>query len=156
MPGEPHNAPDSSMNARARRLLLVGLGGAAGSLVRHGVVSTSLNPTISVFVLNITGSLALGVLTGWLQHNHAPQLGTGDRFQSRWSSLLGFGFCGGLTTFSTHMVDVAQRLNSSSTSSAVVSLLGTTIVAVAAAAAGYQAARRSFEPRQPAPSGPGR
>lgn len=155
MSGEPHNRLEAATNARVRQLLLVGVGGAAGSLIRHGIVSTSLSLTVSVIVLNTIGSLAIGVLTGWLQHSARLQHETGHGRRSQWSSLLGVGFCGGLTTFSTHVVDVAQRLGSSSPISAAASLVGTTVLAVTAAAAGYEVARRWFEPNKRLTIGPG-
>lgn len=132
--------------ARVQPLVLVGLGGATGSLVRHGVVSTALDPTLAVFLLNVAGSLILGALTAWLQHAGSPWHGPAGEAKRHWSSLLGLGFCGGLTTFSTHMVDVATRLDGThrinSASSALVSLFGVAGVAIAAAVLGYEGTRR--------------
>jgi len=131
---------------RAHPLLLVALGGATGSLVRHGVTSTTLRESIAIFLLNVVGSLALGAMAAWLQHAESPLLGVAREASGHWAALLGLGFCGGLTTFSTHMVDVAQRLDSSSWTGALLSLLGTTAVAIAAAGIGYEAVRRTVQP----------
>lgn len=125
--------------------MLVGVGGALGSLVRHGMTSTQLNTSVAVLVLNVAGSFALGSITAWLHHAKSAWHGTAGEARDRWAALLGLGFCGGLTTFSTHMVDVAQRLDSSSMVSAVVSLLVTALLAVAAAAIGYELTRRTSE-----------
>ncbi len=144
--GEPLERSTAPQITRVHPLLLVGLGGAAGSLARHGVVSTPLDPSVAVFILNVLGSLALGALTAWLQHGDTRFHGTTGGARVHLSSLLGLGFCGGLTTFSTHMVDVAQRLDSSSWASALLSLLATAGFATAAAGAGYEAARRVFGP----------
>ena len=143
---ELHQRSTVRQITRAHPLALVGLGGASGSLARHGVVSTPLDPSVAVFILNVIGSLALGAPTAWLQHSNSPFHGTSGEARVHWLSLLGLGFCGGLTTFSTHMVDVAQRLDSSSTTSALISLLATAGVATAAAGAGYEAARRAIGP----------
>lgn len=119
----------------ARTFALVGAGGAIGSLLRHGALSTSVDPSVMVVVLNVLGSLALGGLTAWIQHDHAaPPTGLPSREQ--WVLLLGLGACGGLTTFSTHMVDVAERLGSTP-GAAALSLAGTALLAVSAASIGF-------------------
>jgi len=127
-------------------LALVGLGGAVGSVARHIVVSGPADPSIAVFLLNVVGSLALGSITAWLQHARSSLHGDAGEAKPHWAALLGLGLCGGLTTFSTHMVDVAQRLDSSETETALLSLFGTAAAAIAAAAVGYELTRRATQP----------
>lgn len=129
---------------RVHPLLLVVIGGGVGSLARHSVVSIHSDPVTAVFLLNIAGSLLLGSLTAWTQHSASTLHGPDGELRGHWSALLGLGFCGGLTTFSTHMVDVAQRLNSSAPSSAVIPLVATTAMAIMAAGAGYEGTRRQI------------
>lgn len=81
-------------------MVLVGIGGAAGALLRY-VISENMKPVtfrkgiifpIATGFINISGSLLLGILYGFsAQGNLSGQL---------WL-LLGIGFCGGYTTFST-------------------------------------------------------
>lgn len=142
-PGDHPPSSSAAHLATVHPLLLVGAGGAAGSLLRHGVISLPVDPSIAVLVLNVVGSLALGSITAWLQHAASPLHGVAGRARDHWSALLGLGLCGGLTTFSTHMVDVAQRLDDASAGTAVVSLIGTAVLAVLAAAVGYESIRRA-------------
>jgi len=127
-------------------LALVGLGGAVGSVARHIVVSGPADPSIAVLLLNVVGSLALGSITAWLQHARSSLHGDAGEAKPHWAALLGLGVCGGLTTFSTYMVDVAQQLDSSGVETALLSLLGTAVAAIAAAAAGYELTRRATHP----------
>jgi len=80
--------------------LLVGLGGAVGSMARYGVgrlVGVTGFP-VATLVVNVVGSLLMGVLVGWLA-----------RTTPAWSEearlLLATGVLGGFTTFSTFSLD---------------------------------------------------
>jgi fluoride exporter len=79
-------------------LFLVGSGGFLGSIARY-VTARSIDRKLNVllfpygtFIVNIAGSLILGMLYGWLSRK------TGDSKSLR--LFLGTGFCGGFTTFS--------------------------------------------------------
>lgn len=84
--------------------LLVGLAGGLGAMTRFGLDSwvTARFPEsigLGTRVINVTGSLLLGLLTGWaLSHG-----GSGNVL-----SILGTGFLGGYTTFSTASVEAAR------------------------------------------------
>lgn len=89
--------------------LWVGVGGIFGGLCRFQlgkVVSQKANTTfpIGTFLINISGALLLGLLTGVEPEN-------------RVYLLLGDGFCGAYTTFSTfmyegfHLVQESEQLN---------------------------------------------
>jgi CrcB protein len=73
-------------------VLLVALGGAAGAAVR-ALVAQRLPGRRATLLVNVAGSLLLGLL-----------LGSG----AATSALLGVGFCGALTTFSTYAVEVVD------------------------------------------------
>lgn len=103
----------SGGNFPARRLVgVVGLGGAFGSLTRYAV--ETLLPTSNyrwpwaTFLVNMAGAFAIGVVVGLLAQRElrgqaAPQ----------WVRPLAVtGYLGGLTTFSTYMVEVFNRLDS--------------------------------------------
>jgi CrcB protein len=78
-------------------LLLVGSGGFLGSIARYVTSRTIDGKLNSVFpygtlTVNIAGSLAIGILYGWLSRKS----GEGESMRL----LLGTGFCGGFTTYS--------------------------------------------------------
>jgi CrcB protein len=107
----------------------VGVFGAAGAFARFslGAAVTAGRPgdfPWGTFVVNLTGGFALGVLTG---------LGvTGDALL-----VLGTGFLGGYTTFSTWMVE-AQRLGEDAEFAlAAAYLLGSMLAGLASTAAGW-------------------
>lgn len=76
-------------------VLLVVVGGAAGAAVRAGVARTwagrGRTPRHATLLVNLAGSLLLGLVAGAAPTSYA---------------LLGIGFCGALTTFSTYAVEV--------------------------------------------------
>lgn len=86
-----------------RELFAVGLGGAAGSVVRYMLSAwllagqTLLGFPAGTFAVNAAGSLLIGVL-----------LETTSSAAAGW--LLIVGFCGGFTTFSTFSVDTVRLL----------------------------------------------
>ena len=85
-----------------RRVIAVALGGMAGASVRWAVVTSVEAGTFPwpVLVLNVAGSVLLGVLL-------AVELSY-PRARTLLHDAGGIGFCGGLTTFSTFTVEVAN------------------------------------------------
>jgi fluoride exporter len=81
--------------------LWVGLGGATGAVARYAVgawLSARLGSAFPFHTLlvNVSGSLAIGILAGLLSGGAAPA----------WRLLLVVGFLGGYTTFSSFAVEV--------------------------------------------------
>ena len=86
---------------------LVALGGGAGAVLRYQAgrgLTALLGPaTVSAFpwatlLVNISGSLAMGLLAGWLARH-----GTGG---DTWRLLVGVGLLGGFTTFSAFSLEM--------------------------------------------------
>lgn len=78
-----------------KQLLLIFLGGGAGSVLRYLVVKnlgTWNAIPVGTFTVNIVGSLLIGLLFGWA----AKQ----EIIPENITLLLATGFCGGFTTFS--------------------------------------------------------
>ena len=107
----------------------VGVFGAAGAYARFAVAATVTGRRPGAFpwgtfVVNLTGGFVLGVLTGLDV--------TGDAL-----FVLGTGFLGGYTTFSTWMVE-AQRLGEDGAFAAMwLYLLGSMVAGLAATGAGW-------------------
>ncbi len=109
---------------------LVALGGAGGALVRFGLVEGVGRPSAVVLALNVGGSLLVGWLSG---------AGLGDPrhpHHARWH-LLAVGFGGGLTTFATFAVDVADRIDGGDPA-AIVILVATVVGCVGVALVGHR------------------
>jgi CrcB protein len=99
-----------SLNAELQELLLVGLGAVPGALLRWQV---SLHWVDRHVLVNVVGVLLLGLLAG---------LPAAPRRQL----LVGIGFCGSLTTFSSWMFD-AMRLISAGRVIEASALMGLTL-----------------------------
>ena len=79
------------------------------------------------FLINVTGSFVLGALTG-LSLYHA--------FPATPRVVLGTGFCGAYTTFSTFSFETVRLIEEGTVAEAFANALATVVFAAAAAAAG--------------------
>lgn len=90
---------------RPRAVALVAAGGALGGLARHAVATalpvTGGRPAVATLVVNVLGAFVLGMLLEALTR-HGEQTNT----QRSLRLLLGTGFCGAFTTYSTFAHDV--------------------------------------------------
>ncbi len=110
-------------------VLLVGVGGAVGALLRTGVsrvVAREWFP-VGTLAVNVVGSLALGLLAG---------LAPGERL----TLLLGEGVCGAFTTFSSFSVATVRLGAGEHSRRAALNVVLTLSLGIAAAAAGFLAA----------------
>ncbi|MFI5427743.1 fluoride efflux transporter FluC [Aeromicrobium sp. UC242_57] len=105
--------------------LLMALAGGLGAGTRFGLDSW-LRPHLAwpTHVVNITGSFALGLLIGL----------SSDSFLL---TVVGVGFLGGYTTFSTASVEVSQLVLDRRYTTAAVNAGSMLLLSVAAAACGY-------------------
>jgi fluoride exporter len=116
------------------RITEVGAAGAAGAVARYTLNRAILHrrqsdhpfPT-GTTVINITGSLILGLLTGFVLFHAAPTALT---------RIAGSGFCGGYTTFSAASFETVQLHRDGDRTVAALYLVLTVAGTLLAAAAG--------------------
>lgn len=104
--------------------------GAALRFVVDGAVRrrTTLAFPLATMIINVSGSLVLGLLTGLALSRLVP---------GEWQLILGTGLMGGYTTFSTATVETVRLLEERRWAGAVVNGLGMLIFSTLAAGLGY-------------------
>lgn len=141
-----------------RVLAAIAVGGAAGSLARWGLASAFPSapggfPWVTLTV-NISGCLLIGVLMGVIadagRRHGAPRVPALAR------PLIGIGFLGGFTTFSTYAVEVQRAVVAGRTGSAMAYLVATSVGALLAVGAGLRAGRSLVRLGRSSPRGHGR
>ncbi|WP_432573292.1 fluoride efflux transporter FluC [Kineococcus sp. SYSU DK005] len=115
--------------------LAFALAAAAGALARHGVDGAlkrrwPQRPTGAVLVVNVTGSLLLGLLTGLVVAHGAP---------GSLRTVVGTGFCGSYTTFSTACFETVGLLRRGRPAAAAAHAAATVAATTGAAALGLAA-----------------
>ena len=118
-------------------LAVVGAGGALGTLVRYELglaIPTSAGGfPWAILIVNITGALVLGF---------AVTLALAGVTPSRYvRPAVGIGFCGGLTTFSTWMVDTIDLSDAHHAVAATLNVVATLVAGLVALFVGVVAAR---------------
>ena len=122
-----------SLQLELQELLLVGLGAVPGALLRWQV---ALHLGDQNLLVNVFGAALLGLLAGFPA---AP----------RRQLLLGIGFCGSLTTFSSWLLAAMQYLSAGDWAAAL-GLIGLTLgLGVGAAALGFSLGRWLKPPAPP-------
>ena len=103
--------------------------GAVGRLMLDGVVRSRTSGAMpwGTVLINLTGSFLLGLLTGLVGGHVLPET---------WLPVLGTGFLGGYTTFSTASVETVRLLQQRRWVAGVVNGLGVLVTATAAAGLG--------------------
>ena len=121
--------------------LLVGIGGAIGSMARHGLnhlvhqrLLTSMFP-FGTFFVNVIGSVTIGVIAGAL----AP-----GRLQASYEmrTFLIVGVLGGFTTFSSFSLDTLTLIRSGHTLQAVGNVAGQVALSLIGVWLGFRLASR--------------
>ena len=112
------------------RVALIGVAGAAGALSRYGI-GLAIGPRAfpwATLAINVVGSFLLGMVLA-----------------ARWSEtaalVVGVGFLGAFTTFSTFTNETTGLLRDERALTALVYVAASIVVGVAAAAVGYAAVR---------------
>jgi CrcB protein len=105
--------------------LLVAVGAAVGAPARYAVnhlmrARWGATPMAGTLVVNVLGSFALGLLVG-------------AAVSGSWLALLGTGFCGALTTFSTLALEIHESLADDRRTHAVANVVLTLVLGLGAA-----------------------
>jgi CrcB protein len=113
-------------------LLLVSIAGGVGAVARFLVdravtASATARYPRGTLVVNVTGSLLLGLVTG---------LALGQGLPERWHLVLGSGFLGGYTTFSTASLEALRLVQERRWLAAATHAVGMLLLSVLVAAAG--------------------
>ena len=120
------------------RHLLVALGSALGGVARYaigGLVDARVGTTFpwGTLVVNVTGCFVLGLFFTAAIDRLA--------LDPRWRLLMGVGFCGGYTTFSTFGWETAGLLEGGSFAFAAANVAGSAVAGITAVYAGAALAR---------------
>lgn len=108
-----------------------GLGASTRMFLDGFIKSRVSGPTPwGTIIINVSGSLALGLATG---------LATGQILPEAWHLIIGTGFLGGYTTFSTASFETVRLIQERKWAISLVNSLGTLLLATAAAGVGLWA-----------------
>lgn len=113
--------------------IAVGVAAALGAVARYlvdQVVQHQHDQTFpwGTFVINVTGSLLLGLTLGLATHRGLPPVPT---------TLIGVGFLGGYTTWSTYLWESLALAEAGALREAALNVIGSLAAGFAAAAAGF-------------------
>ncbi|MBJ7484115.1 fluoride efflux transporter CrcB [Brevundimonas sp.] len=125
------------------RFLLVGFGGALGSMARYGVglaaarVVPGATWPWATMTVNVVGGLLMGLLVGWLSARAGAEGETLRVFAA-------VGILGGFTTFSAFSLEVVLMIERRQYAAAAAYVLASVVVSAAALMVGLMIARRAF------------
>jgi CrcB protein len=116
-----------------RNLLLVGAGGAAGSMLRYAIAlalpRSGKGFPWATLTVNLAGCLVIGLLAGLIPRQHWM-------FRTGWV-LLATGVCGGFTTFSAFALDNVKLFESGGSMTAVIYTVLSIALGIVLCFAGY-------------------
>ena len=115
-----------------KNFLLVGLGGAIGSMLRYAVylIITTKQFPVATLAINITGSFIIGVvLAAGLKD---------ESFLNNWKIFLATGICGGFTTFSAFSLENITLLQNGKYFIAFIYIAASIVLGIAASFLGYK------------------
>ena len=113
--------------------VLVFIGGGLGSMLRYAINvlcgrTLGLNFPYSTFLINVTGSLVMGLVAGYLAFK-------GEASQP-WRGFIMTGVLGGYTTFSAFSLDAVSLYERGEVGLAVFYVVGSVLLAIAGLVAG--------------------
>jgi CrcB protein len=104
-----------------KNILLVGAGGALGSIIRYLLTCLftylAICSELATLLVNIVGSFVIGLLI--------------PASQNTLYLLMAVGFCGGFTTFSTFSAQAFQMLQNGQRTSSIVYILASVLISIA-------------------------
>lgn len=117
-----------------KEILIVGIGGFAGSVSRYLLQNIVVSRFVTIFPLgtfaiNLIGSFIIGLIFG-LSEKY-------EWMNQEWRLFLAIGFCGSFTTFSTFAFDNLQLIKDSNYQQLIWYTLLSFVLGVALAAFGY-------------------
>lgn len=131
--GFPGMARDAvSRYVAAMNLILIGIGGAVGAILRYGCVTLGARLLggafpYGVLFANVAGSFAMGLAAAILMEKAGS---------TRFAAFLMPGLLGGFTTFSAFSLDAVSMFEDGRTGEAAVYVFGSVALAITALAAG--------------------
>jgi CrcB protein len=144
--------PSRHLHLRPVPVLLVFAGGALGTLARYllGLVIPALGGfPLATFAVNLVGAFALGLLIEGLL-----RAGNDTGWRQRVRLLLGPGFLGGFTTFSSLCVETALLTQHARYVTGGAYAVASLLLGIAAAASGVWVAANLFRVPAPPPGTP--
>ncbi len=123
----------------AWEIALAAVGGALGTVARFGLRYWAIKLALPIFystlLVNLSGSLLIGILLGVVRDQRwAPEV----------FLLLGVGFLGGFTTFSSFSWETFELIKKGESVLAFAYAAGSILLGLGAAALGYVVASRAF------------
>jgi fluoride exporter len=118
-----------------KNFLLVGLGGALGSMLRYAfyLAITVKQFPLATLVVNITGSFIIGIVLALSVKD--------EGFANNWKLFLATGVCGGFTTFSAFSAENISLLENEKYIAALTYIALSIVLGIAAAWLGFTIAK---------------
>ncbi len=115
-----------------KHFMLVGLGGAIGSVLRYagGLLYTNKSFPLTTFLINVTGSFIIGMVIGYFVKN--------ESISHSWKLFLATGVCGGFTTFSTFSFENLLLLQEGKILLSFLYIIASIVIGIAGAFFGFK------------------
>lgn len=118
-----------------KNLLLVGLGGGIGSILRYAtsLVINSKHFPWATLAVNVIGSFIIGIVLAMSLRD--------ENFSNNWKLFLATGICGGFTTFSAFSAENMGMLQNGKIAVAVLYITISVVLSIAAGFLGFGMAK---------------